>query len=230
MGKKKVIKNLHSESMYIESGLDLSKMSEKELYGVLNELYAYMDLDGVPIDFGNGLIDPSDLPKEERTGNESAYLDFSLATVYSYLGYDYWSGELYDDSYYGECDCFYCYEYPKVKKELNWKNHRSYGRKKRYYNLKKSRNIYKEPFFKKRFIAVDEELLNLINENDNFDIESLSLKSLEGKGYYKRYYQNKKKHLKKVSRKKVRNYLKNIENDLIGNEYKKVYDLPWELD
>ena len=246
MVKHRIIKNFKESGWMVEPGLlENPNLTEKDIYNAIDELYAYIHLENVPFDFGNGLVSLEGVPSSERIGGtECAYIEYGLDYLYHFVGFGYFESEWYDNRpcwYYDlQCECRKCdpstalgYYYDDLAKFNNRYRKGPYNRKLK--DLKKGYNIRRHSFFKKEFIFTDSEFekeVDIRMEGSDLTLEDLySVNQLVGKGYY-RIYDNrgKNKSLKKNSRKKVRRYLKNYKNELSNNDYKKVYDLHWNFD
>lgn len=229
--EKYQIKNERECGWYIEAGfLDNDNLTENDIYSAIDELHAYISLEGVSFDFGNGLIEINNF------SSESTYIEFGLDILYSYVGYDYDEREYIDvlmnemglsrnGCVIGYCDCALCdsesayIEYIKNKiKYLN--RHRRNPLYKKSRDLERGRNIYRNRFLKVYFNNVDCNCCGLLC---NCDYKSD--KSLLRNGYYK-YIDNRArcKSLKKSSNKRIRNVLKRDMLNYNNSLYKRVFD------
>ena len=110
--EKSKIKNEKFCGSHIESGfLDNDNLTESDIYGAINELHAYISLENESFDFGDGLLTPS------NNTTESAYIEFGLNILYSYVGYDYSEREYLEvlfkemglnHSHELDCPCIIC--------------------------------------------------------------------------------------------------------------------------
>lgn len=202
MGKK--LNNINDMEKYIN--IELKELSNNELYGFIDEIEAYIELEGVSFDFGTGLIE------KESNSNEYVYLKMALDRLTNEL-----DNRKYNTPY------FYNYYYDdeedegdkRFLSEMRRKSKRVTGRQNKLKEFKKSDKIYKNSFMKRSFKFIEEE------ENDDYYFKRVPQ---FGEGRYVKYY-DKHKYLKKLSNRRLRQNIYDL--PVKGSKYKRVLDIDW---